>query len=95
MFLRMAASCAKQPADSSKALFGWVAGGGLEYDLRDYFGTVLFGEYLVGKYEVWNNLPGLNGNIDTDVQTFRVGVKFKLGHDYYDDVRARRDEPLK
>lgn len=80
--------------DSNKAAVGWIAGGGLEYDMRDSFGMILFGEYLVGSFNGWNNLPGLGSNLDTDVQTFRVGVKFKLGHDYYDDRRGRY-EPLK
>lgn len=73
--------------DSNKTVTGWVAGGGLEYDFRDYLGTIFFAEYLVGGFEAWKNIPGNGLDIDAEVQTFRLGVKFKVGHDYYDDVR--------
>lgn len=79
--------------DSNKTVPGWVAGGGLEYDLRDYFGTLLFAEYLVGGFDSWSRVPGLNLDLDADVQTFRIGVKFKVGHDYHED--SRRGGPLK
>ena len=73
--------------DTSKTAVGWIAGGGMEYDFRDYFGTIFFAEYLVGGFESWKNIPGLGFDLDAEVQTFRLGVKFKVGHDYYGDSR--------
>lgn len=73
--------------DSNKTVTGWVAGGGVEYDMKDYFGTILFGEYLVGGFDTWKNIPGQGFDLNADVQTFRLGVKFKVGHDYYDEYR--------
>ena len=68
--------------DSNKTAVGWVAGAGIEYDLQDYFGTLLFAEYLAGSFDSWSQPPGLAFGIDSEVQTFRIGVKFKVGHDY-------------
>ncbi len=79
--------------DANKTLTGWVAGGGMEYDFRDYFGTILFAEYLVGGFDSWKNVPSFAADLDADVHTFRLGVKFKVGHDYYEDYR--RSEPMK
>lgn len=73
--------------DANKTAVGWVAGGGMEYDFRDYFGTIFFAEYLFGGFETWKNIPGNGLDIDAEVQTFRLGVKFKVGHDYYEDHR--------
>lgn len=67
--------------DTNKTNIGWVAGGGLEYELRDYFGAIIFAEYLFGSFQSWDSAPGV-GNIDSDVQSFRLGVKFKVGHDF-------------
>ena len=75
------------PIDTSHTAPGWVAGGGLEYDMRDYFGTIVFAEYLVGGFNSWKNVPGFGVDLESDVQTFRVGVKFKVGHDYHEDLR--------
>jgi outer membrane immunogenic protein len=79
--------------DSNKTAVGWVAGGGLEYDFRDYFGTILFGEYLVGGFDTWKNALATGADLDADVHTFRIGVKFKVGHDYHAD--RRNYEPMK
>jgi len=78
--------------DSNTARPGWLAGGGIEYDFRDYFGTIFFAEYLIGSFETWKSPPGLNFDIESDVQTFRIGVKFKVGYDY---DRPTYGEPLK
>ena len=83
------------PLDTNKTVMGWVAGGGLEYDMRDYFGAVLFGEYLIGSFDTWSKPQGNDFGVDTDVQTFRLGVKFKLGHDYHADRGVRYGGPMK
>jgi opacity protein-like surface antigen len=82
-----AGSLALGSLDANKTVTGWVAGGGMEYDFRDYLGTIFFAEYLVGGFGSWNNIPGLGFDLDADVQTFRIGMKFKVGHDYHDDYR--------
>jgi opacity protein-like surface antigen len=72
-----------------------VAGGGLEVNVGEIFGigTSVFAEYLRAEFDSFKNAPGLGVDIDAEVQTFRVGVKLKLGHDYHEE--RRRYEPLK
>ena len=73
---------------------GLAIGTGLEYD----FGAgLLFGEYLyTGFGDTEAAVSGTHYNYDARLHTFRVGVKFKVGHDYYyDDVAARTGRVLK
>lgn len=66
-------------------LDGFVYGGGLEYDLG--WGT-LFGEYLHGDYGTWSfrNIAGTTIAAEAQSDIYRLGLKFKVGHDYTDDV---------
>lgn len=79
---------------------GLAIGTGLEYD---FGGGMLFAEYL---YAGFGDLeasapaslsgPATHYAYNTDMHTFRVGVKFKVGHDWYhDDVAERTGRVLK
>jgi outer membrane immunogenic protein len=79
----------------SDTLTGWTVGGGTELDLD---GITLFAEYL---YTTFDTLDFIDRKedinpaplvfvparyaVDVEEQLFRVGVKFKIGHDFYDD----------
>lgn len=74
---------------TSETATGFVGGGGLEWDLGR---VILFSEYLYGNFgDVSFSLPqpGLLPPIahraDLDSHAFRIGVKFKVGHDYAHD----------
>ncbi len=73
---------------------GLAIGTGLEYD---FGGGMLFAEYLfTGFGDIDASTATTNYTYNADLHTFRVGVKFKVGHDwYYDDVAARTGRPLK
>jgi opacity protein-like surface antigen len=73
---------------------GLALGTGLEYD---FGGGLLFAEYLyTGFGEIEASTLTTRYLYDADLHTFRVGVKFKVGHDWYhDDVAARTGRPLK
>ncbi|CAN0471675.1 unnamed protein product, partial [Phaeothamnion confervicola] len=62
---------------------GFVYGGGLEYDMGWGIGFV---EYLHSDGSDWNFVAlGGSGNrisIDSSQDVVRVGMKFKVGHDY-------------
>lgn len=81
--------------DSNKTVTGWVAGGGIEMNVGEIagFGTLLFAEYLVAGFDNWKSAPGTGFDIDAEVQTVRIGVKLKLGHDYHEDRGSHR--PMK
>jgi opacity protein-like surface antigen len=72
-----------------KTLTGGIFGGGMEWH---HGGTILFAEYLHtslagAEFAVNGNTFSVKGQSDT----FRLGVKFKLGYDgYYDYVRDDR-----
>lgn len=87
-------------AKFSETLTGWTVGGGTEVDLH---GIILFAEYLYADFDTFDftnskedAVPGApfvpaRYAIDVDQQLVRVGVKFKIGHDFYhDDVRSGR-----
>jgi opacity protein-like surface antigen len=84
----------------NRTRWGWAIGTGLEWD---YGGGILFGEYLYagfGNVEVVERATPRTFNYDAHTHAFRVGLKFKVGHDHYyhDDVAeriGRRQEPLK
>ena len=69
---------------------GVVLGTGLEWD----FGAgLLFGEYLYGSFGSLHATTTSSAyTFDGDIHAFRLGVKFKVGHDHfrYDDDVARR-----
>jgi len=74
---------------AADTLTGYVAGGGTEIDLNHF---ILFGEYLYGDFGTRNfDLPTgplqINTRFDTSYESHlvRVGVKFKIGHDFAHD----------
>jgi opacity protein-like surface antigen len=76
----------------SDTLTGWTVGGGTELDLA---GITLFTEYLYASFDTWEFKDSVSRiltqhEVDVDEHLVRVGVKFKIGHDFYDDdVRKR------
>lgn len=72
---------------------GFVYGGGVEYDMGWGIGFV---EYLHSDMSSWDflNFQGSRTSIDGTQDVVRVGLKFKVGHDYGHDV-YKRPEPLK
>ncbi len=77
-------------------LGGFVYGGGMEYDLGWGIG---FMEYLHTDTSSWDflSLSGNTTKLDASQDVFRLGMKFKVGHDYAHDVYKvpERYEPLK
>jgi outer membrane immunogenic protein len=79
----------------SDTLTGWTAGGGTELDLQY---VTLFAEYLYAKFDTFDFMDDdpttsartlVRHEVDVDDHLVRLGVKFKIGHDYYhDDVRG-------
>jgi opacity protein-like surface antigen len=69
----------------SETLVGLTVGGGVEYEPIE--SVILFGEYLYTSFETWefSARGGSRFAIDPDSHLFRVGVKFKIGHDHYVD----------
>jgi opacity protein-like surface antigen len=79
----------------SDTLTGWTVGGGTEIDLA---GVTLFAEYLFADFDTFKATDP-NENVstvparfvparysaDVEEQLFRAGVKFKIGHDFFDD----------
>lgn len=74
-------------------LDGFVYGGGIEYDMGWGIG---FFEYLHSDISGWSfrGFTGNNVSVDGSQDVFRLGLKFKVGHDFSHDV-YRRPEPLK
>lgn len=73
---------------------GFVYGGGLEYDIGWGIG---FLEYLHQDTGGWSFRNSLGNTIDlkSSQDVFRLGLKFKVGHDHSHDVYRRPDGPLK
>jgi opacity protein-like surface antigen len=73
-------------SDPSETLTGWTIGAGTELDLDR---LTLFAEYLFADFDSLDfKVHGLVApgsvtpvSIDVDEQVFRLGVKFKFGHD--------------
>lgn len=93
---------AQQPGaglKSSQTVTGFVGGIGTEFDWSPHF--LVFTEYLYGNFgEASFDLPGQAHRADMEAHLFRVGVKFKVGHDYAHDTYVhpqdyRHYEPLK
>ena len=71
-------------------LIGWAGGGGVEYDMH---WATLFGEYLYANYGSWD-FQNFNGNqmeVDASGSIWRLGLKFKIGHDFDHDTYRRND----
>jgi hypothetical protein len=68
---------------------GLVLGTGLEWD---WHGALLSAEYLYGDFGTFTATPtGLTPySYDADMHIFRLGLKFRVGHNHYDDDVARR-----
>lgn len=69
---------------ASETITGWTVGGGAEVDCGP---VIFFGEYL---YTDFGSRTFVVDNVmqqaDFDGHNFRLGVKFKIGHDYFDDI---------
>ncbi len=74
-------------------LGGFVYGAGMEYDMGWGIGFV---EYLHSDTSGWDfaNFAGARASIEGSQDVVRLGMKFKVGHDYGHDV-YRRPELLK
>jgi opacity protein-like surface antigen len=82
---------------SSQTVGGWTAGVGLEYQWHH---AILFGEYFHAGYASRSftvPAPGGQHEVDIDADVFRVGIKFKVGHDHSHPNFGRfyEPEPLK
>lgn len=83
---------------TSNTNFGGVYGAGLEYHLGS---TIFFAEYLRGNYgtqsaTITTALATYNYRYSLDTDTVRLGVKFKVGHDWKGDYRhPEHHDPLK
>lgn len=68
---------------------GLVVGTGLEWDLH---GAMITAEYLWGDFGTFSATPlGLTEHrYDADMHIVRLGLKFRVGHNHYDDDVARR-----
>lgn len=90
----------QQPGVGNKAaetLTGLVAGAGTEIDWHH---VIVFGEYLYGDHGDRSfSINNVTHNISAEAHMFRLGLKFKVGHDYTHDTDAydtyKRREPLK
>lgn len=82
-------SDAPAPRDTITTRFGFTVGAGTEVDWHH---VILFAEYLYANFDRWSYFVGADQyRVDTDAHMLRLGIKFKVGHDYYhDDVAARR-----
>lgn len=68
-------------------LTGWTVGGGTEVDWRH---MILFAEYLYTDFGSHSyTLDGVAERAEYDGHLMRVGVKFKVGHDYFHDDYVR------
>jgi opacity protein-like surface antigen len=89
---------AQQPGIGNKVaetVTGFAGGVGTEVDWHH---VILFGEYLYGAFgEREFTLNNVRHEVDADAHIFRVGIKFKIGHDYAHDLDHgyRRHQPLK
>lgn len=79
-------------AKASETLTGIAAGAGIEVDWHH---VILYGEYVYGGFgDRQFTLSGVRHETDADLHAVRLGIKFKVGHDYYHGV-GRHYEPLK
>lgn len=73
---------------------GWTVGAGVEYEWHH---VIVFGEYFHGWYGSREfNLANVRHEAEIDADVFRVGLKFKVGHDHHHDIgRVYDPKPLK
>jgi outer membrane immunogenic protein len=71
----------------SRAAAGYAVGGGTEIEWGRHL--IIFGEYLYTDFGSQNlNVDGTSRRVEIDGHLARLGLKFKVGHDYYfDDVK--------
>ena len=78
---------AQRPGIGNKAaetLTGFVGGIGTEVDWHH---VILFGEYLYGNYGDRSfTIDDIRHKVDVDSHFLRLGIKFKVGHDYSHDL---------
>lgn len=73
---------------TARTRWGTAGGTGLEWD---YGGGILFGEYIYAGFGAVDSTVGSNNfQYDANVHAFRLGLKFKIGHDHYHDDVAER-----
>lgn len=83
---------------TSKTNIGVVYGAGIEYHRG---ATILYAEYLRGDYgsqtaTITSGLTTYDYRYSVDQNLFRLGVKFKVGHDWKDDHRhPQHHQPMK
>lgn len=66
---------------AAETVTGYIVGAGIEYDWGH---AIIFGEYSHGFYGAREfNIGGIRHEAELDVDIFRVGVKFKIGHDHH------------
>jgi opacity protein-like surface antigen len=89
---------AQQPLIGAKAMrtaTGFVGGVGTEVE---WYHVSLFAEYLYGAFGDSDfEINNVRHEIDLDAHIVRLGIKFKVGHDYEHDLDRgyRRHDPLK
>lgn len=77
---------------AAETVGGLTVGLGTEFRWN-YFS--LFGEYNFANFAGREfTLGGVRHEVDADVHSIRVGVKFNVGHDYHSDI-GRHYDPLK
>jgi opacity protein-like surface antigen len=96
-FLGMEAQMPGIGNKSAQTLVGFVGGAGTEIDWHH---LILFGEYLYGTFDDANfSIANIQHNASADMHIVRLGVKFKIGHDFAHDYdhagHHKRYEPLK
>ncbi|MEZ5856303.1 MAG: outer membrane beta-barrel protein [Hyphomicrobiaceae bacterium] len=81
---------------AAETIPGFVGGVGTEIDWHH---VIVFGEYLYGTYDDRNFefFTGRHDLHDVETHMLRIGMKFKVGHDYTHDLDTydRHYEPLK
>lgn len=76
---------------ASETVGGWILGVGLEYEWHH---VILFGEYNHGWYGSREfTLDNVRHEVDAEVDVFRIGMKFKVGHDHYHWAGRHYDPP--
>ena len=86
---------AQRPGVGNKnyeTLTGLTVGFGLEYHWHH---VILFGEYSYGTFGAHSfKIDDVRHETDADAHLVRLGIKFKVGHDYHQDI-GRHYDPLK
>jgi opacity protein-like surface antigen len=75
---------------SSETVAGWNAGVGIEYQWDH---VILFGEYFHAGFASHDFVLSGARSVDIDADVFRLGLKFKVGHDHSHPNWGRHYEP--